>query len=192
MKDSGEFLQCLRLGVTTSVDRDVGSTASDVHFILTPLKSVSFSIKSTLAGKHGLDTFGQAEFNGTGGELQRAATTPESSSAAVKFQQLAGGETVTPGGCGWSEMEEGVVRNKIQPVVSPKIGENPGGAKWKSRGFSSFDRRCSGWFSAARMAGERRAASKLQIGTKLDRNGGGKWKLRPGQGRGFRVGFSGL
>ena len=29
----------------TSVDRDVGSTASDVHFILTPLKSVSFSIK---------------------------------------------------------------------------------------------------------------------------------------------------
>lgn len=29
----------------TSVDRDVGSTASDVHFILTPVKSVSFSTK---------------------------------------------------------------------------------------------------------------------------------------------------
>ncbi|GAY55063.1 hypothetical protein CUMW_161560 [Citrus unshiu] len=66
-----------------------------------------------------------------------------------------------PGGSGWSEMEEGVMRNKIQLVVSPIFGENPGGTKRNSRGFSSFDRRRSGWFSVARMAGERRPASKL-------------------------------
>ncbi|XP_052297080.1 probable disease resistance protein At1g61300 [Citrus sinensis] len=48
-----------------------------------------------------------------------------------------------PGGCGWSEMEEGVMRNKIQLVVSPIFGENPGGTKRNSRGFSSFDRRRS-------------------------------------------------
>ena len=112
-----------------------------------PCRSTVTEIWSTLAGKHGLDTFGQAEFNGTGGELQRAATMPESSSTAVNFQQLAGGETMTPGDCGWSEMEEAIMGNKIQPVVSPKIGENLGGAKWKSHGFSSFGRRHYGCFS---------------------------------------------
>ncbi|KAH9755137.1 non-functional pseudokinase ZRK2 [Citrus sinensis] len=89
-------------------------------------------------------------------------------------------------------MEEGVVRNKIQPVVSPKTGENPGGIKRNSRGFSSFDRRRSGWFLATRMAGERRPASKLQIGTKRDQNGGRKWEIWPGHDREFQVGFSGL
>ncbi|GAY53723.1 hypothetical protein CUMW_151240 [Citrus unshiu] len=87
---------------------------------------------------------------------------------------------MTPGAYGWSEMEEGVMGNKIQLVVSPKTGENLGGIKRNSRGFSSFGRRCSGCFSAARMVGKRRPASKLQIGTKLDRNGGRKWKLRSG------------
>ncbi|KAH9726662.1 MDIS1-interacting receptor like kinase 2 [Citrus sinensis] len=40
-------------------------------------------------------------------------------------------------------MEEGIVGKKIQPVVSPKTSENPGGAKRNSCGFSSFNRRCS-------------------------------------------------
>ena len=88
-------------------------------------------------------------------------------------------------------MEEGVVGNKIQPVVSPKTGKNLGRTKRNSRRFSSFDRRCSGWFSGAWMAGEQRPASNLQIGTKLIQNGDRKWKLRPSQGRGFQVGFSG-
>ena len=34
-------------------------------------------------------------------------------------------------------MEEGVMRNKIQPVVSPKTGENTGRVKWNSRGFQA-------------------------------------------------------
>ncbi|KAL9447966.1 hypothetical protein AB3S75_015442 [Citrus x aurantiifolia] len=89
-------------------------------------------------------------------------------------------------------MEEGVVGNKIQLVVSPKTGENPSGTKQNGHGFSSFDRRRSGWFSAVRMAGKRRPASKLQIGTKLGQNGGWKWEIWPGQGRRFWVGFSGL
>ncbi|KAH9670386.1 Phenylalanine N-monooxygenase [Citrus sinensis] len=76
--------------------------------------------------------------------------------------------------------------------VSPKTGENPGGAKRNSRGVSSFDRRHSGWFSAARMVGERRLAFKLQIGTKLGQNSGQKWEIWPGHVRGFRVGFSGF
>ena len=84
------------------------------------------------------------------------------------------------------------MRNKIQPVVSPKFGENPGGTKRNSCGFSSFDRRRSSWFSVARMAGERRPASKLQIGAKVGRNGGKKWEIWPGHVRGFRVGFSRL
>ena len=57
-------------------------------------------------------------------------------------------------------------------------------SKVKQSQVSSFDRRRSGWFSAARMAGERRSASKLQIGTKLGQNGGRKWEIWPGQGRG--------
>ncbi|KAH9726671.1 MDIS1-interacting receptor like kinase 2 [Citrus sinensis] len=77
-------------------------------------------------------------------------------------------------------MEEGIVGKKIQPVVSPKTSENPGGAKRNSCGFSSFNRRCSSWFSVARMAGERRLASKLQIGTKLGQKGGRKWEIWPG------------
>ncbi|KAH9782596.1 MDIS1-interacting receptor like kinase 2 [Citrus sinensis] len=87
-------------------------------------------------------------------------------------------------------MEEGIVRKKIQPVVSPKTSENPGGAKRNSCGFSSFNRRCSGWFSAARMAGERRLASKIQIGTKLAQKGGRKWEIWPGHVCGFQLGFS--
>ena len=43
--------------------------------------------------------------------------------------------TVTLGAYGWSKMEEGVVGNKIQPVVSSKTVENPGGVKWNSNGF---------------------------------------------------------
>ena len=86
-----------------------------------PCRSTVIEIWSTIAGKHGLDTFGQAEFNGTGCELQCATTTSESSSAAVKFQQLTCDKTVTPGSYGWSEMEEGVMGNKIQLLVSPKI-----------------------------------------------------------------------
>ncbi|KAK9200501.1 hypothetical protein WN944_015699 [Citrus x changshan-huyou] len=87
-------------------------------------------------------------------------------------------------------MEEGIVRKKIQPVVSPKTSENPGGAKRNSCGFSSFNRRCSGWFSAVRMAGERRLASKIQIGTKLGQKGGRKWEIWPGHVCGFQLGFS--
>ncbi|GAY58123.1 hypothetical protein CUMW_184650 [Citrus unshiu] len=49
-------------------------------------------------------------------------------------------------------------------------------SKVKQSWVSSFDRRCSGWFSATRMARERRLDSKLQIGTKLGRNGGRKWE----------------
>ncbi|GAY31851.1 hypothetical protein CUMW_272490 [Citrus unshiu] len=65
-------------------------------------------------------------------------------------------------------------------------------SKVKQSRVLSFDRRCSGWFSATRMAGKRRSASKLQIGTKLGRNGCWKWEIWPGQGHGFWVGFSGL
>ncbi|GAY69339.1 hypothetical protein CUMW_271190 [Citrus unshiu] len=65
-------------------------------------------------------------------------------------------------------------------------------SKVKQSRVPSFDRRRSGWFSAARMAGEQRSASKLQIGTKLGRNDDRKWEIWSGQGRGFRVGFSGL
>ncbi|KAK9199500.1 hypothetical protein WN944_014691 [Citrus x changshan-huyou] len=57
-------------------------------------------------------------------------------------------------------------------------------SKVKQSQVSSFDRRRSGWFSEARMAGERRSASKLQIGTKLGQNGGQKWELWPGHVRG--------
>ncbi|KAL9436830.1 hypothetical protein AB3S75_022805 [Citrus x aurantiifolia] len=57
-------------------------------------------------------------------------------------------------------------------------------SKVKQSRVSSFDRRRSGWCSAARMIGERRSASKLQIGTKLGQNGGRKWEIWPGQGRG--------
>ena len=49
-------------------------------------------------------------------------------------------------------------------------------SKVKQSRVSSFDRRCSGWFSAARMTGKRRSAFKLQIGTKLGQNGGRKWE----------------
>ena len=48
--------------------------------------------------------------------------TSESSSVAVKFQQLISGETVTPGGYGWSEMEEGVMGNKIKVVMWQNSG----------------------------------------------------------------------
>ena len=137
-------------------------------------------IWSTLAGKYGLDTFGQAKFNDTSGELQRVATMPESSSVAVNFQQLDGGETMTPGGYGWLEMKEGVVGNKIQLVVSPKTGENPGGAKRNNRRFSSFGHRRSGYFSTTWTVEVWWPVFKLQIGTELDRNGGRKWKLRLG------------
>ena len=34
-------------------------------------------------------------------------------------------------------MEEGVMRNKFQPVVSLKTGENLDGVKWSSRGFQA-------------------------------------------------------
>ena len=119
-----------------------------VKLLKYPCLSMVTVIWSTLARKHDLDTFGQAKFNGTGSELQRVATTPKPSSTAVNFQQLTGGETMTPGGYGWSEMEVGVMRNKNQLVVSPKTSENPSGANRNSRGFSSFVRRRSGCFSA--------------------------------------------
>ena len=54
-----------------------------------------------------------------------------------EFQQSTGGKTVTLGAYGWSKMGEGVVGNKIQPVVSPKIGENPDRVKWNSRRFQA-------------------------------------------------------
>ncbi|ESR40646.1 protein TSS [Citrus sinensis] len=57
-------------------------------------------------------------------------------------------------------------------------------SKVKQSRVSSFDRRCSGWFSAKRMAWERRTTSKLQIATKLDRCGGRNRKIRPGHVRG--------
>ncbi|KAK9217881.1 hypothetical protein WN943_006511 [Citrus x changshan-huyou] len=53
-------------------------------------------------------------------------------------------------------------------------------SKVKQSRVSSFDRRRSGSFSAVRMAGERRSASKLQICTKLGQNGGRKREIRPG------------
>ena len=46
-----------------------------------------------------------------------------------EFQQSTGCKIVTLGAYGWSEIEEGVVGNKIQPVVSPKTGDNPSGVK---------------------------------------------------------------
>ena len=58
-------------------------------------------------------------------------------------------------------------------------------SKVKQSQVSSFDRRRSGWFSAARMVGERRTASKLQIGTNLHRWGGRNRKKRPGHVRGL-------
>ena len=80
-----------------------------VKLLKCPCQSTVTEIWSTLVEKHELDTFGQAEFNCTGGELQRVATTSKSSSATVNFPQLTGGETMTPGGYGCSEIEEGVV-----------------------------------------------------------------------------------
>ena len=56
--------------------------------------------------------------------------TPESSSVAMKFQQLISGETVTPGGYRWLEMEEGVIGNKIKVVAwqnSSRIKDNGDG-----------------------------------------------------------------
>lgn len=56
--------------------------------------------------------------------------TPESSSVAMKFQQLISGETVTPGGYRWLEMEEGVIGNKIKVVAwqnSSRINDNGDG-----------------------------------------------------------------
>ncbi|KAH9721078.1 hypothetical protein KPL70_006290 [Citrus sinensis] len=50
-------------------------------------------------------------------------------------------------------------------------------SKVKQSRVSSFDRRRSGSFSAVRMAGERRSASKLQIGTKLGQNSGRKREI---------------
>uniref|UniRef100_A0A1S8AEK6 Uncharacterized protein n=1 Tax=Citrus limon TaxID=2708 RepID=A0A1S8AEK6_CITLI len=65
-------------------------------------------------------------------------------------------------------------------------------SKVKQSRVSSFDLRCSGWFSAERMAWERRSASKLQIGTKLGQNGGRKWEIWPGHVRRSGRVFSGL
>ncbi|KAK9202105.1 hypothetical protein WN944_017315 [Citrus x changshan-huyou] len=56
-------------------------------------------------------------------------------------------------------------------------------SKVKQSRVSSFDSRRSDCFSAARMAGERRSASKLQIGTKIGRNGGRKWEIWSGHVR---------
>ncbi|KAK9213819.1 hypothetical protein WN944_005804 [Citrus x changshan-huyou] len=48
-----------------------------------PYRSTVTGIWSTLAGKLKPESSNHVEFNGTGGELQHAATTPESTSAAV-------------------------------------------------------------------------------------------------------------
>ncbi|KAK9204399.1 hypothetical protein WN943_014659 [Citrus x changshan-huyou] len=116
-----------------------------------PRRTTVTGIQATETGKLRSKSFGHSGSNGTGSDLPRAATAPESSSAAVKVQQLAGGETVTPGGCESSGIEEGVVGNKIQPVVSPKTGEKSGRA---SRQASDWCQACPvGWSEAQDMAG---------------------------------------
>ena len=92
-------------------------------------------IQAMEAEKLRSESFGHSRSNGAGSDLLRAATVLESSLAAAKLQQLADNEKMISGGYGWSGIEEGVVENKIQPVVSPKIGESPDRARWKSRGF---------------------------------------------------------
>ena len=70
-----------------------------------------------LAWKLKSEGFSHYGSNGADSDLPSMATTPKSSSTAVKLQQLAGGETMTFGGCGWSGIEKGVVGNKTGGVI---------------------------------------------------------------------------
>ncbi|KAK9229441.1 hypothetical protein WN944_022403 [Citrus x changshan-huyou] len=78
---------------------------------------------------HSAETLGKkTKFHGKSSEKVCIidTTRPESPQLGNReFHQSTGGKTVTLGAYGWSEIEEGVVGNKIQPVVSPKPAKIP-------------------------------------------------------------------
>ncbi|KAL9447750.1 hypothetical protein AB3S75_015259 [Citrus x aurantiifolia] len=76
----------------------------------------------------------------------------ESSSKTVYTQVANRRQNDVLDSSGWSEMAEGMVRNKTQVVASSETGDitvNWGG---DSRDFRGFNRQLSGRFPAARMA----------------------------------------
>ena len=85
---------------------------------------------------------------------------------------------------GWSELVAGDGGNQFQVVAFQKSGGINGGKNGSKPRLSELDRRRSGQFPETMTAEMRRSSSKLQIGTNVAQNGGRKWKLRSGHGRG--------
>lgn len=75
-------------------------------------QSTVTEIQAAVTEKLGLDTSGQTEFNGIDSELPRVAPASKFSSTIVNLSMADGQQISSPSGCGWFEIEEGVVGNK--------------------------------------------------------------------------------
>ena len=105
------------------------------------------------------------ESNGVGGDLPRAVMAADRAPKAMSFPAVVDGQNGGFRRRGWSKMKAGDVRSITQAMMRPNFDEIDGGGGGLSRSSFELNRGRSCWFSAARMAGKRRLASKLQIDT---------------------------
>lgn len=75
-------------------------------------QSTVTEIQAAMTEKLGLHTSGRIEFNGIGSELPCAAPASKFISTTINLLMADGQQISSPGGCGWFEIEEGVVGNK--------------------------------------------------------------------------------